>query len=70
MLTSEQAQLLKLIGEKMATFRCGMFLMWDAATGEITEYPDKKVMLDEAMPRAAESDDGDSGDPDEEMNDD
>ncbi|KAG7088323.1 hypothetical protein E1B28_012332 [Marasmius oreades] len=35
-LTAEQAQLLKLIGEKMVVFRVGLIARWDAATGEVT----------------------------------
>ncbi|KIM89133.1 hypothetical protein PILCRDRAFT_95158 [Piloderma croceum F 1598] len=36
-LTSEQAQLLKLIGEKMVVFRVQMKARWSAATGEVVE---------------------------------
>ena len=32
-LTSEQAQLLKLIGEKMVEFKVGLKARWDSATG-------------------------------------
>ncbi|KAL0069847.1 mRNA turnover and ribosome assembly protein [Marasmius tenuissimus] len=35
-LTSEQAQLLKLVGEKMVEFKVGLLARWDAATGEVT----------------------------------
>jgi mRNA turnover protein 4 len=37
-LTAEQAQLLKLIGERMVEFRVGLLMRWDAMTGEVTEY--------------------------------
>lgn len=36
-LTSEQAQLLKLIGEKMVVFRIMLKARWDSETGEVTE---------------------------------
>ncbi|KAI6147085.1 ribosomal protein L10-domain-containing protein [Pisolithus tinctorius] len=36
-LTSEQAQLLKLIGEKMVVFRVALRARWDSETGMITE---------------------------------
>lgn len=36
-LTSEQAQLLKLIGEKMVTFRVGLIARWDSMTGEVVQ---------------------------------
>ncbi|KAK1226298.1 mRNA turnover and ribosome assembly protein [Marasmius sp. AFHP31] len=35
-LTAEQAQLLKLVGEKMVEFKVGLLARWDAATGEVT----------------------------------
>jgi mRNA turnover protein 4 len=51
-LTTEQAQLLKLIGEKMVTFRVGLRARWDSATGEVEDVADPGVKLDV---------DGDSG---------
>jgi mRNA turnover protein 4 len=36
-LTSEQAQLLKLIGEKMVIFRVGLIARWDSVTGEVIQ---------------------------------
>ena len=36
-LTSEQAQLLKLIGEKMVVFRVALKACWDSETGVVTE---------------------------------
>jgi mRNA turnover protein 4 len=44
-LTSEQAQLLKLIGEKMVVFRVRMKARWTAATGEVVQ-----IETDEAAP--------------------
>ena len=44
-LTAEQAQLLKLIGEKMVEFRVGLRARWDSATGEVEEVDDPGVML-------------------------
>ena len=37
LLTSEQAQLLKLIGEKMVEFRVGLVMRYDSATLEVEE---------------------------------
>ncbi|KAK0449122.1 ribosomal protein L10-domain-containing protein [Armillaria borealis] len=45
-LTGEQAQLLKLIGEKMVTFRVGLISRWDAATGEVVQIPGGAVPLE------------------------
>jgi mRNA turnover protein 4 len=36
-LTGEQAQLLKLIGEKMVVFRVRLMARWDSATGEVVQ---------------------------------
>jgi len=36
-LTAEQAQLLKLIGERMVVFRVGLIARWEAASGEVTQ---------------------------------
>lgn len=36
-LTGEQAQLLKLIGEKMVTFRVGLIARWDSVTGDVVQ---------------------------------
>jgi len=36
-LTGEQAQLLKLIGERMVTFRVGLIARWDSTTGEVAQ---------------------------------
>ncbi|KAG2342241.1 hypothetical protein BDR05DRAFT_983442 [Suillus weaverae] len=36
-LTGEQAQLLKLLGEKMVVFRVGLLARWDAASGEVVQ---------------------------------
>ena len=45
-LTAEQAQLLKLIGEKMVEFRVGLRAWWDSTTGEVEEVTDPGVRLD------------------------
>ena len=47
-LTAEQAQLLKLIGERMAVFRLGLFARWDAATGEVIQMDERRVANGEA----------------------
>ncbi len=44
--TAEQAQLLKLIGEKMVEFRVGLRVRWDSGTGEVEEVTDPGVRLD------------------------
>jgi mRNA turnover protein 4 len=46
-LTSEQAQLLKLIGLKMVTFRVGLMARWDSATGEVTQIEGGGISADE-----------------------
>jgi len=45
-LTAEQAQLLKLIGEKMVEFRVGLRTRWDSTTGEVEQVNDPGVRLD------------------------
>jgi mRNA turnover protein 4 len=45
-LTAEQSQLLKLIGEKMVEFRVGLRARWNSSTGEVEEVADPGVMLD------------------------
>jgi mRNA turnover protein 4 len=45
MLTAEQAQLLKLIGERMVEFRVGLTAWWDSASGEVEEVTDPGVRL-------------------------
>lgn len=58
-LTSEQAQLLKLIGLKMVTFRVGLLARWDSTTGEVVQIegaaiPDDEKEEDEDEEDAAE----------------
>lgn len=36
-LTSEQAQILKLTGLKMVTFRVGLLARWESTTGEVVQ---------------------------------
>ncbi|KAI0304473.1 ribosomal protein L10-domain-containing protein [Multifurca ochricompacta] len=45
-LSAEQAQLLKLIGEKMVEFRVGLRARWDSTTGEVMEVSDLGVKVD------------------------
>ncbi|KAF5340646.1 hypothetical protein D9611_007514 [Ephemerocybe angulata] len=45
-LSAEQAQLLKLIGEKMVVFRVALLARWDSATGEVTQMEPTDVVLD------------------------
>ncbi|KAJ7695679.1 ribosomal protein L10-domain-containing protein [Mycena rosella] len=42
-LTSEQAQLLKLIGEKMVVFRVALLSRWCAATGEVVQIEGQQL---------------------------
>ncbi len=56
--TGEQAQLLKLIGERMVIFRIGLLCYWDSATSEVTQVEGSGVSHEE------ENDD-DDGDDDE-----
>ncbi|KAI0041992.1 hypothetical protein FA95DRAFT_1682858 [Auriscalpium vulgare] len=44
-LTPEQAQLLKLIGEKMVEFRVGLKARWNAESGEVVQIEDPSVTL-------------------------
>ncbi|KAG8214565.1 hypothetical protein J3R82DRAFT_9628, partial [Butyriboletus roseoflavus] len=46
-LTSEQAQLLKLIGEKMVVFRVGLKARWDSETGVVTQVESGVVPAEE-----------------------
>lgn len=46
-LTSEQAQLLKLIGLKMVTFRVGLLARWDSTTGEVVQIEGTAIPADE-----------------------
>ena len=48
LLTSEQAQLLKLIGLKMVTFKVGLLAKWDSATGEVLQIEGRGIPADEA----------------------
>jgi mRNA turnover protein 4 len=41
-LTSEQAQLLKLIGEKMVVFRLKLLARWDAAVGNVVQLENEE----------------------------
>lgn len=46
-LTGEQAQLLKLIGERMVTFRVGLISRWTSETGEVVQTDDARLPEDE-----------------------
>jgi mRNA turnover protein 4 len=45
-LTAEQTQLLKLIGETMVEFRVGLRARWDSVSGNVEEVTDPGVRLD------------------------
>jgi len=59
-LSAEQAQLLKLIGERMVTFKVGLLARWDSATGEVVQM-EKPEGLDEPL-ADEEGGSGDEGD--------
>ncbi|KAM6494244.1 Ribosomal protein L10 domain containing protein [Amanita muscaria] len=46
-LTSEQAQLLKLVGEKMVEFRVGLVMRYDSITSEVEKIEGKRVSEEE-----------------------
>lgn len=48
-LTAEQAQLLKLIGEKMVVFRVGLIARWDSTTGEVEQIDSPRILSDEKI---------------------
>lgn len=54
-LTSEQAQLLKLIGEKMVVFRVGLLARWDAESGDVVDIEGPRIS--EEQKTSAEDDD-------------
>lgn len=47
-LTSEQAQLLKLIGEKMVIFRIGLISRWESASGDVVQTDELRLPQDES----------------------
>ena len=53
-LTAEQAQLLKLIGERTVEFRIRLKARWDAATGEVHQ-----IESESAVESVAPGDEGD-----------
>jgi mRNA turnover protein 4 len=53
-LTSEQTQLLKLIGEKMVVFRVQMKARWNAATGEVVQIEGAELASEEVGSGEAE----------------
>lgn len=58
-LTSEQAQLLKLIGERMVVFRVRLKARWDSTTGDVVEMEGQELTAEEnggAEPVDAEGD--------------
>jgi mRNA turnover protein 4 len=56
-LTSEQAQLLKLIGEKMVVFRVQMKARWTAATGEVVQLKGAELASEEVERGDVETED-------------
>lgn len=70
-LSAEQAQLLKLIGEKMVEFRVGLKAWWSAETGQVVQVDDPAfdVGADETVAAAAGDDEDAEGEEDEAMSD-
>lgn len=56
-LTPEQAQLLKLVGEKTVEFRVSLRMRWDKESESVTMGPDTEEDLDEAADEAPEEED-------------
>jgi hypothetical protein len=48
-ITSEQAQLLKLIGERMVVFRVGLIARWEADGGEVVQIDGPGISPDDQM---------------------
>ncbi|KAF9499032.1 hypothetical protein BDN71DRAFT_1384746 [Pleurotus eryngii] len=46
-LTAEQTQLLKLIGERMVTFRVGLLARWDSPTGDVVQHSGNAISTEE-----------------------
>ena len=65
-LTAEQAQLLKLIGEKMVEFRVGLNAWWDSSTGEVEEVNDPGVRVGVGVDAGANCEEGELGAEDDE----
>lgn len=53
-LSGEQAQLLKLIGEKLVVFRVRLKARWDSATGEIVQMEGQELTPEENDSGAAD----------------
>jgi mRNA turnover protein 4 len=53
-LSSEQAQLLKLMGVKMVVFRVGLLARWDSATGQVEQVADGGISVEEKVDGAEE----------------
>jgi mRNA turnover protein 4 len=47
-LSSEQAQILKLTGLKMVTFRVGLLARWDSTTGEVAQIEGGGIPLEKS----------------------
>ncbi|KAH7912550.1 ribosomal protein L10-domain-containing protein [Hygrophoropsis aurantiaca] len=56
-LTAEQAQLLKLIGEKMVVFRVALKARWDSETGTVVQVESASISPEEAQAGSGEEED-------------
>ena len=59
-LTTEQAQLLKLTGVKMVTFRVALLSRWDSTTGEVVQIENGGLSAEEKDAAGEEEEDGDA----------
>jgi len=57
-LTSEQAQLLKLIGEKMIVFRVRLMSRWDSTSGEVVQIEGDELSPEDVVAGDVEEDEG------------
>jgi mRNA turnover protein 4 len=58
-LTPEQAQLLKLTGEKMVEFRVGLKARWDSESGKVAQIDEPEFRLDTDVQAEASDESGD-----------
>jgi mRNA turnover protein 4 len=57
-LTAEQTQLLKLIGEKMIVFRVRLMASWDASSGNVTQIDSEELPESDVKDENYDADDG------------
>jgi mRNA turnover protein 4 len=57
-LTAEQAQLLKLIGEKMVVFRVGLIARWEQESGQVVQVEGPRISEEDKEDAEVEEEDG------------